>query len=737
MRRGLLAILLLGIAVVAFAVRSVGVAKVFLGDGEVVLDRADASYNARRALFSFVNFPAVLVWDPYLAYPDGAAVPTPPLHDWALAATARALGGTVGVFERVAAWSSPVLAALTVIPVYAVGRSVGGWGIGLGAASLFAVLPASVVFSGVGNPDHHAAQALLGAVFLALSLQGLRQGTSRGRLAGIAIGLAVIRAALILSWRGSLLYILLGDGVLLGVGLVVGRGSVFAAQALGALGTLLLIAPWLAIVDAQVGVGFSATTLSWLHGMTVAGVAAVSGSLAGLERLRPSRSVPVRLGRAAGLAVAVLVAVLALPGPRQALGPVLFFFATADVWGSTNLEQAPLFGWLGGRAGDTRDLALRLYGLYGYAIPLTVVAALLRMRQPAVREPALCLAGWSLCLGTLATLQMRFGNDFAPPASVGFALLLGELRTGLRPRLTGVGASCLVLVLGAGLLWPGLSLTYLRALPGSIAFLRGAPPPADVLLDGAQALVRFAHSIRSATPDTSGYFDPQQTPEYGILCYPNHGNVLHYVARRATPADNFGPYLDAHKFDASIRFFGATSEAAAVEIAQALSARYVLSFDHHLLEPSLLLYRLHREDGSGQGEFGHVGRFRLVTEGPPGGQPLRTSFPFGLPQRPVIPYKLFEVVTGAVLELPAAPGAEVQAELALESPIGRRFEFRASGRADADGRVRLRVPYATEKGEGTRALGPYRVRVGDRNLRARVTDGDVRQGSVVRVGGPA
>jgi asparagine N-glycosylation enzyme membrane subunit Stt3 len=139
------------IAVVALLARSLHFPVVFLGDGEVLMAIRDASIHARRALFSFVNFPAVLYWDPYLAYPTGAPVPMPPLYDWTLAAVARAFGDSLSAFEHVAAWSSPVLAALTVLPVYAGGRVVGGRGVGLGAAAIFALLPVSVIRSRVGE----------------------------------------------------------------------------------------------------------------------------------------------------------------------------------------------------------------------------------------------------------------------------------------------------------------------------------------------------------------------------------------------------------------------------------------------------------------------------------------------------------------------------------------------------------------------------------------------------------
>ena len=89
-----------------------------------------------------------------------------------------------------------------------------------------------------------------------------------------------------------------------------------------------------------------------------------------------------------------------------------------------------------------------------------------------------------------------------------------------------------------------------------------------------------------------------------------------------------------------------------------------------------------------------------------------------------------------MLEVRAAPGTRVRAELALDTPIGRRFLFRAGTLADAGGLARLRVPYATEPGPPTRARGPWRVWIGGAETGALFSERDVLEGGVVRVGAP-
>ena len=88
----LLPVALVLLSALALGLRALHYAQVFPGDGSVDLMIADSAYHARRALFSFVNFPSVLVFDSYMAFPDGARVPMPPLYDWSLAAVARLFG---------------------------------------------------------------------------------------------------------------------------------------------------------------------------------------------------------------------------------------------------------------------------------------------------------------------------------------------------------------------------------------------------------------------------------------------------------------------------------------------------------------------------------------------------------------------------------------------------------------------------------------------------------------------
>lgn len=722
--------LLVAIAL-AIAARLLNLPVVFV-DGDVYLAMWDASYHARRALYSFQAFPKILYFDPYLAFPDGAPVPMPPLYDWLLAAVARLFGDDLATFERAIAWWSPAVVAFTLMPVYWTGRLLGKPGVGLAGALLLAVLPASSVFSQIGDPDHHATVGLLVLSYAAGSALLVHPATRGARFHATGAALAALRAALLLIWSGSLLYLAIGEGVLLLLGALSTRPALFTCQALGALGAAALTIPWVVAAPVPIGGPLSATTLSWLHVLALGCVAITTGGLAALEHSRPAATPSVRLARAVSLAALCGAALLALPAVRESLLPGITFFTKDSAWGENIVEQSPLFPQLPGGRGD---YATTLFGGFAYAIPLVPLAFLwcARGRERDDRRCGLALAIWSAALGVLVILQVRFASDFAPLGCVGFALLLDALRRRLLAPIRALPAFAVAAALAIALLAPTLTSARQTRIHDLVDHLRGADRLSDpVFARAGPTLVRFAKLVRSVTPETSGFFDATQQPEYGILARATLGHAMHYAARRPTPANGFGPYLDSEKTQMVQRFFSARGEAQAHRIAARLHARYVVSFDNHLLRPGTFHHRLHRLDGSKGKGTTHLEHFRLVAEAPWGAKPMLSSFPDGL-STPVIPYKLFRRVKGAVVEARAPEGTPFGLELKLKSNTGRSFRFRAETRADAAGIARLRVPYDTEGEEPTRALGPYRVRLGDRELELSLRAADVLEGAEVRI----
>ncbi len=728
-RPGLIATALLALCVVALAARAIGYERVFLDDGSVVFAIGDAFYHARRALFSFLHFPQILFFDPCINHPDGSVVPHPPLLDWAVAGLARATGSSRAHFEVFAAWSPACLGAASLVPVCVLGWTLRGAGVGLGAAAIYALLPITITYSRVGNVDHHAAQGLLGATLLALYALALDPRTRGRRLALVFAGLCLARAALLLVWTGSLLYLAPGEIAIVLGSAALRRRDLLGAQAWSCLATAALVAPAILLAPVPNGGPWSATELSRLHLAALAAAAAVAGGALGLETLRPSGSATTAVARALGFALAVGLALLLVPGLRDGIRPAFSFLAKTDRYTSRVVEQLPLFYEQGRHslaAGERR------MGWFVYLVPFVPLAFVAGANQAGRGPRALFLVAWSVLFGALALQQFRYANDYAPAGCVGFALLLARGGDWLRSRGASVRAAHGAALLAGVVLWsPSVPRHFVPSAQPMAWHWRGQLAGVDralLSIEGTQ--VRFAQQLAELTPglacDASA-----RPPAQGILAHPAIGHVLHHVAERATPADPFGPYIGKQNYLAVLRFFESESEAEALAIAERLRTPFVLSAEEGGEQPGRIVQRLHREDGSARGALAHLERFRLITEGPKGGLPMSVAFEEGL--RGTAPYKLWAVVPGALLEGPAAPGEEVWARLALESPTGRRFVFHARATGDAEGVARLRVPYPTQSSQPTRALGPYRVRSVSGTWRVRVPEQAVLAGEVIRV----
>jgi hypothetical protein len=167
-----------------------------------------------------------------------------------------------------------------------------------------------------------------------------------------------------------------------------------------------------------------------------------------------------------------------------------------------------------------------------------------------------------------------------------------------------------------------------------------------------------------------------------------------------------------------------------VALARRLGARYVVTSQEGRPSATTLLYRLHTDDGAAVEDRPALAHFRLVTEAPERG--LALGFLSGTaPRQTQSPYKLFEVVEGAVLEARGKPRARLTAQLGVETPTGRRFVYRTETFADTEGVARLRLPYATRTDAPTTPRGPYRVSFAGETLRLTLSDQDVLSGRVV------
>ena len=148
----------------------------------------DPWYNMRLVENTLHNFPHRIYYDAFTGYPSGKIIPFAPLFDYLLAVIIWVIGlgnpyvtlGQQGI-DTIGAWYPAVLGALTVFPVYFIGKAVCGRNAGLLAAGLIAILPGPFLSrSMLGFADHHVAETLLSTIvmlFFVLAIKAAKENT--------------------------------------------------------------------------------------------------------------------------------------------------------------------------------------------------------------------------------------------------------------------------------------------------------------------------------------------------------------------------------------------------------------------------------------------------------------------------------------------------------------------------------------------------------------------------------
>ncbi|MFC1902054.1 oligosaccharyl transferase, archaeosortase A system-associated [Chloroflexota bacterium] len=199
--------------------------QIFRGEW-IKLSSVDGYYYMRLVDNLVHNFPNLTNFDPFFIYPGGTDIGTPNLFYWCLSGVIWIIGlgsPTQHTIDAVSVFFPPVLAALTVIPVYFIGRTLFNRWAGVIAAALFAVFPGeSIGRSILGFGDTPVAEMFLTTttlafLMLAVKTAGQRQLTYRhlirrewgeiGRpliyslLAGLFLGIYLA------TWMGGLLFV--------------------------------------------------------------------------------------------------------------------------------------------------------------------------------------------------------------------------------------------------------------------------------------------------------------------------------------------------------------------------------------------------------------------------------------------------------------------------------------------------------------------------------------------------
>jgi oligosaccharyl transferase (archaeosortase A-associated) len=181
------------------------------------------------------NFPHLNAFDPYMRYPGGSLTSVNfPFFDYLLAGIIWIIGlgsPTQHTVDMIAPYFPPVLAALTIIPVYFIGKTLFSRWAGVIAAGLVAILPGEFLGRSIlGFTDHHVAETLFSTtavMFVLLALKNAKKeqltwsqlrhprinGLTKPLVYSVCAGLFL--GIYLASWMGALLFVLIIAGFLL------------------------------------------------------------------------------------------------------------------------------------------------------------------------------------------------------------------------------------------------------------------------------------------------------------------------------------------------------------------------------------------------------------------------------------------------------------------------------------------------------------------------------------------
>ncbi|WP_292379759.1 oligosaccharyl transferase, archaeosortase A system-associated [Methanosarcina sp. UBA289] len=163
----------LTVAIIGFVslwVRILPSDKVLLPGGIVKFTTNDAWYHMRTLFVLLENYPNRMFFNPMTNYPNGSYIHFGPLFDQMMAITSLILGmgnPSPQLVNTIGAYFPAILGALTVIPVYYMGKYLGGHKTGILAAILIAFAPGQFLSrSMIGFTDHHVAESLFSTFFM-------------------------------------------------------------------------------------------------------------------------------------------------------------------------------------------------------------------------------------------------------------------------------------------------------------------------------------------------------------------------------------------------------------------------------------------------------------------------------------------------------------------------------------------------------------------------------------------
>jgi oligosaccharyl transferase (archaeosortase A-associated) len=195
-------------------------------DNLIKFNGTDVYFYLRQIDSLVHNFPHLFSFDPYLSYPAGAPVGSTNFFDYFLATIIWIIGlGSPNqhLIDVVGAYFPAVVGALTVIPVYFIGKTLFNRWSGILAAGLMAIFPGEFLGRSILSvTDRDSLEVLLAATTMLFFILAVK--AAREKAPGISDCFRHFSRANLANLKGPLTYGIL-SGILVGIFTLTWRGS--------------------------------------------------------------------------------------------------------------------------------------------------------------------------------------------------------------------------------------------------------------------------------------------------------------------------------------------------------------------------------------------------------------------------------------------------------------------------------------------------------------------------------
>ncbi|AKB29880.1 Oligosaccharyl transferase [Methanosarcina siciliae T4/M] len=618
------------IGFISFLIRIRPSDSVFLSNGFVKFGGNDPWYHMRTLNVLLENYPNRMFYNPMTNYPNGSYIHFGPLFDQMMAITSLVLGmGSPGqdLITTVGAYFPAVLGALTVIPVYYVGKYLGGHKTGILAAILIAFAPGQFLHrSIIGFTDHHVAETLFSTFFMMFFMLALISAKEK-RLRFehvITKNLDVLKEPLIysiiagfmysayqLSWPGASLFLLI-ILVYAVIQYVIDNFHGESSDYLGIVGTVtFLVSSILILPFVHPEMGFSMYYYSWFHVITVFGALMIFAFLGLIEREFKKRNLKTYYFPLAifGAFIFGLIAVkIAVPSLYSLVINAPHSIFGVQTGGPSTIREVTSIFYPGGEFSFSR-----VYNYFTAPAFFASIAGMILLTANIIRKPRpeeLLALVWGLLMFMAIYGQNRFAYYYSVNIAVMGAYLGGRLlelvkwdrleenfRTNVKSlkdfpsffRFVKIEQIFAILAIFAVLVLPEYSSAMGQTIGGpggpngpwieSCLWLQSNTP--DPGMD--------YNSVYEA-PEDGELFDYPETA-YGVMSWWDYGHWIETIGHRMPNANPFqagiggrrGSIDEENKPGAST-FFTAQSEEEATKVLEAVDpdpdkagARYIVS----------------------------------------------------------------------------------------------------------------------------------------------------------------